>query len=106
MCNCKKCERFVKAESIALTTPTEGEQYITITVPSDTVFSDGCWCIGLFTTIPTGVRCAYVTVTNGTDSYEIYKCSGNYWRPCELKCRSILRVEFLSDPAHLVYRGR
>ena len=99
-CNCCNC-RFVKAESIAATTTT-----ITITVPTDTdLTSVGCMRIGLFTSIPTSVSCANVVVTNGTESLNILKNDGDYWRPCKLACRSILRTRVLDDPSHLLIEG-
>lgn len=98
------CKNIIKAESVAITTPTSGESYITITVPSTVSFSEGCYRIGLFTTIPTGISCAYIAITNGTQTANILKCNGNYWRPCELKCRSVLNLIYLDDPAHFLKR--
>lgn len=103
MCNCKNCPRFLKAQSVVVTTPAAGgEDYLTITVADTVDFSEGCYCIGLFTTIPTTVSCCRVVVTNGTDELDILKCDGDYWRPCQLKCRNVLRLRYLSDPAHLL----
>lgn len=104
MCN---CDNFVKAESITLETDaTTSEQYLEITVPATTTFTAGDWAIGLFTTIPNSVKCARISVTNGTDSYDVLRCNGNYWRPCSLRCRSILRCSFLTDPEHLLVHMR
>lgn len=96
------CQNIIRATSVAITTPTSGESYITITVPSTVDFENGCYRIGLFTTIPTTINCARIVITNGTATADVLRCNGNYWRPCELKCRSILKLQYLSDPAHFL----
>lgn len=103
MCNCKN---LIKATSVAITTPTGGgESYITITVPSTVSFTaPGCYRIALYTTIPTTLNCARIVITNGTDTLDVLKRDGNYWRPCQLKCRDILKLQYLDDPAHLLRR--
>lgn len=101
-CNCN-CN-VIRATSVAVTTPEEGEPYITITVPDTVTFSENCLSIGLFTTVPSSISCARIEVTNGTDTVDILKCDGDYWRPCQLKCRSILDCAVLSDPSHLLIR--
>ncbi len=98
MCN---CNNIVKATSVAVVSDLT-EDYIEITVPATVTFDEDCLRIGLFTTIPTTVNCARVVVTNGTDSYNILRCNGNYWRPCQLKCRSVLNCRVFSDPDHLL----
>lgn len=98
------CTQIIKATSVAITTPETGESYITITVPETITFTDGLYRIGLFTTIPTTINCAYIVITNGTQTVNVLKCNGNYWRPCELKCRSILNLIYLDDPAHFLKR--
>ena len=102
------CDNFIKATQITVetTTTTPAEQYIQITVPDDVTFNEGTYCIGLFTTIPNTVNCARIAVTNGTDTYNILKCDGNYWRPCQLRCRSVLKCRFLTDPDHLLITRR
>lgn len=100
-----KCENFIKAQSVAIATQ-ETEQYIQITVPATVTFTEGDWCIGLFTTIPTSINCARVTITNGTDEYPVLKCDGNNWRPCQLRCRSVLNCRFLTDPDHFLITRR
>lgn len=101
MCN---CDNFIKAVSVAVTSELT-EDYLTITVPTTVTFTEGNYCIGLNTTIPTTVSCARVVVTNGTDTVPILKCDGDYWRPCQLRCKSVLRLRYLDDPAHLLIRG-
>ena len=99
-CNCCNC-RSVRAESISASATT-----FTITVPEDTdLTSIGCLRIGIFTTIPNSISCGNVIVTNGTTSLNILKDDGNYWRPCKLSCRSIIRTRVLDDPAHLLIEG-
>lgn len=102
-----KCDNFVKADSITVETDaTTSEEYLQITVPATTDFVAGDWAIGLFTTIPNTVRGARISITNGTDSYDVLRCNGNYWRPCCLKCRSVLRCSFLTDPEHFLVYAR
>lgn len=102
-CNCQNCDRFIRATSVAITT-TATESYFTITVPSTVTFDNGCWCIGLFTTIPNTIQCARIVVTNGTDTVEILKNNGDYWRPCRLCCRTVLKLQYLSDPVHFLIK--
>jgi len=107
MCDYKNCPRFLKAQSVVVTTPAGGgEDYLTVTVADTVTFQEGCYCIGLFTTIPTTINCARIVVTNGTDQLDVLKCDGDYWRPCNLKCRSVLRMSYLSDPAHMLIMRR
>lgn len=99
------CNNFIKATSVVVESTTT-EDYIQITVPATVTFEEGNYCIGLFTTIPSNIQCARIEVTNGTDTYPILKCDGNNWRPCQLRCRSILRLRFLTDPDHLLIMRR
>lgn len=92
---------IIQASSVALTT-TDTETYITITVPDTTTFGNGFYRIALNTTIPTSVNCARIAITNGTDTANVLKCNGNYWRPCQLKCQSVLRLRYLTDPVHFM----
>lgn len=95
--NCNNCRCLIKATSI---TTTGG--VTTITIP-DTDFSTcGFYCIGLFTAIPVGTDCTRVVITSGEATYPIECCDGNYWRPCEIKCRSILKLKFFDDPNHFI----
>ena len=101
-CNCN----IIKATSVELTTPTTGEPFYTITVPATVDLADeGPLNIGLFTSIPSGASCCYVQVTNGTSTLDILRCNGNYWRPCQLKCRSVLHLQVLTDPEHLLIKA-
>ena len=99
-CGC--CPNLIKASSITFDSGTT-----TITVPGNSLTNlSNCQklCIGLFTSIPTGVDCSQVVVTDGTNQYNVYKCNNQYWRPCNLKCRTILVLQYLNDPATLVLR--
>lgn len=101
-CNCN----IIRATSIAIETPETGEAYIQITVPATVTFTEGCYRIGLFTNIPTTLSCAPVQITNGTDEYPVLRCNGNNWRPSQLRCRSVLNLEFLTDPEHFLVSRR
>ena len=103
-CNCA-CN-IIKATAVTVETPETGEAYMQITVPATTVFTEGCYQIGLFTTIPSTVNCASVQISDGTDSYPILRCDGNNWRPAQLKCRSVLNLKFLTDPEHFLIARR
>lgn len=93
------CATKVRATGIAL-----AGGNVTITVPATVTFTDGqLYDIGLFTSIPAGTGCCTIQVTNGTDTYYVMNNAANYFRPCVLRCRSVLRVLFLSDPAHLLH---
>lgn len=98
------CCNYVRATSVTVESPTSGESYWLITVP-DTYEFKGCCCIGLSTTLPTGISCASVQVTNGTDTLNVLKNDGNYWRPCKLGCNSVVHCQYLSDPEHLLIKG-
>lgn len=100
------CCNYVKATSVAVESPTAGESYWSVTVPETTDLStEGCLCIGLATSIPTGLSCGYVQVTNGTEILDVLKSDGDYWRPCSLGCRNVLHLRVLTDPAHLLIKG-
>ena len=103
-CNC--CNyRKTRATSI-VATPDGTDTILTITVPSTVdLTSMGCVDVIIATAIPQSARCCRVSVTNGTQTLNVLKDDGNYWRPCELRCRSILRMRLLTDPIHLLIRG-
>ncbi len=105
--NCYACGCLLKATSIA----TE-DGVTTITVADDTL-SSLCVtqkvCTGIFTSIPTESECNIIRVTDGTTTLTVFnsgRCQGQpcnqRWRPCRLKCRSILVMRYLDDPALLV----
>lgn len=99
-CNCCSiCQNIVPASSV-----TSSGGITTITVPAGTVFQNGnTYCIGIFTTVPVGTNGSQVNVTDGTSTYTIYNKVVNYWRPCcGLRSRTLLKVRFFNDPAHLL----
>ena len=99
-CNCcKACPRLIPVSSV-----TTSGGITTITVPAGTVFTNGnCYCLGLFQTIPAGTNGTQINVTDGTNTYTIFNRNADYWRPCcALRSRTMLRVRFFNDPAHLL----
>ena len=101
-CNCCKCCNLIPVTSITL-----ADGVTTITVPQGTTFENGKnYCLGLFTSIPAGTIGSQVNVTDGVNfGYTIYNKFANYWRPCcGLKSRTILKLRFCNDPAHLILR--
>ena len=98
MSKCIACPNIVSATSIVT-----ANGVTTITVPSTFIPSVcNCYCILLRVPIPTGTECNSIVVTNGTSTWSILICNGNNYRPSKLKCRSILQVKYLSDPAHFL----
>lgn len=94
--SCNSCPNIISASSITLS-----EGVYTITVPSTfTPTVCNIYCILLRTPIPTGSNCNSVVVTNGSATWNVLVNNGNNWRPCELKCRSILQLKYFDDPAH------
>lgn len=97
MCCCKY-PRKVRAESVAVATGTT-----TITLPSTTEINGGdVLNIGLYTAIPVGTNGTPISITNGTVTGDLLVENGNYFRPKPLLARTILQVQFFSDPVHFV----
>lgn len=98
-CDCSICPNIIPASSVAV-----ADGVTTITIPAGTTLQNGTnYCIGLFTTIPAGTNGSQVNVTDGTNTYTIFNKVANYWRPCcGLRSRTMLKVRFLNDPAHLL----
>lgn len=73
----------------------------TITVPTSVTINSGDIVdIQLFTSIPDNTDGAELEITNGTLTASIMNGNGNYLRFYPLTSRTILRVQFLSDPNH------
>ena len=73
----------------------------TITIPAEPTFSPGeIIDIQLYTAIPDGTDGTTLSVTNGTINAFVMAANGNYYRPLPLRSRTILRVQYLDDPAH------
>lgn len=75
-----------------------------ITIPTTTPNINKCLWIDLRVAIPLGTSCTRVQIVNGSDTLDVEVTDGNYWRPCELRCRSILVLQYFDDPAHYVIR--
>lgn len=98
-CNCAICPRIIPASNVDVT-----DGVTTITIPSGTVFQNGsCYCIGLFTTIPSATNGTQVNITDGTNTYTVFNRLANHWRPCcGLRSRTMLKLKFFNDPNHFL----
>lgn len=86
----------IRASSIAV-----ADGVTTITLPaSPTIESGNVIDVLLATTIPTGTDGTSISITNGTVTGSLMNGNGNYLRPYPLTSRTVLRVQYLSDPAH------
>lgn len=86
---------------VRATTVTATAGAVTITVPATVVMTSGdVFDIGLYTSIPEGTDGATVSITNGTQTGFVMAPNGDYFRPRPLTSRSIIRVQWFSDPAH------
>ncbi|MFI3251883.1 MAG: hypothetical protein R3Y60_01955 [bacterium] len=47
--------------------------------------------------IPNTSKCLRITVTDGDTDLPIY-VNNQYFRPCQLKCHSVLNVKYKADP--------
>lgn len=73
----------------------------TITIPSTAEINSGDIVdIQLFTSIPDGTDGAQLSITNGTLTASVMNGNGNYLRFYPLTSRTVLRVQYLSDPNH------
>jgi len=74
----------------------------TISIPTTTVINDGeIVDILLATSIPAGTEGAELVISNGgTISSSVMNGNGNYLKFYPLTCRTVLRVQYLSDPVH------
>ena len=96
-CNC--CDVYIPR--IRATTVAVAAGVTTITVPATPEIIDGgVYDILLATTIPDGTDGTQLSVTNGTVTGSVMNGNGNYFRPLPLRSRTILRVQYLADPAH------
>ena len=86
----------IRATSVAVTAGVA-----TITIPATATINSGDIVdIQLFTSIPDGTDGAELEITNGTLTASVMNGNGNYLRFYPLTSRTILRVQFLSDPNH------
>lgn len=73
----------------------------TITVgATPEIIDGGVYDIVLSTAIPDGTDGTQLSITNGTVTGNVLNGNGNYFRPLPLRSRTVLRVQFLSDPSH------
>lgn len=73
----------------------------TITVPETPTISVGDVVdILLATAIPDGTDGTQISITNGTVTGNLMNGNGNYLRLYPVTSRTVLRVQYLSDPAH------
>lgn len=73
----------------------------TITVPETPTISVGDVVdILLATAIPDGTDGTQISITNGTVTGNLMNGNGNYLRLYPVTSRTILRVQYLADPAH------
>ncbi len=99
--NCCNC--LLRAKSV-----TEASGVTTITVEDGSITGlcvNQVVEIGLFASLPNTARCNRIIVTDGTTKRAVYNglvdCIGKasqYWRPCALKCRSVLVLHEHQDP--------
>lgn len=99
-CCCKYPKR-IRAASVAV-----AGGVTTITLPATPAISAGDVIDVLIATpIPDGTNGSSVSITNGTVTGELMVCNGNYYRPRPILSRTILRVQYFSDPEHFQYIG-
>lgn len=73
----------------------------TITVPETPTISVGDVVdILLATAIPDGTDGTQISITNGTVTGNLMNGNGNYLRLYPVTSRTVLRVQYLADPAH------
>lgn len=93
------CCKFPKRLRASSVTTTGGAT--TITVPGSPAINAGDLVdVQLYTAIPDGTDGTTLTITNGTQTGFVMACDGNYYRPLPLRSRTILKVQWLDDPAH------
>lgn len=95
-CKCKPCIPQIRATTVAVATGTT-----TITLPATPeIVAGDVVDILLATAIPDGTDGTQISITNGTVTGNLLNGNGNYFRPYPLTSRSVLRVQYLGDPAH------
>lgn len=86
---------------IRATTVANAAGATTITIPATpALVAGGIYDILLATAIPAGTDGSTVSITNGTETGFVMVGNGNYFRPLPLRSRTVLRVQWLSDPDH------
>ena len=100
-CKCIPNIPKLKASSVAV-----ASGVTTITVASSPEITAGEVAdVILSTAVPDGTDGTQITVTNGTVSGSLMNGNGNYLRLYPLTSRTVLRVQYLDDPAHFQIIG-
>lgn len=95
-CECKPSIPKIVASSVAVTAGVA-----TVTIPATPAINDGDVVdIILATLVPEGTDGAQISITNGTITASVMNGNGNYLRFFPLTSRTVLRVQYLDDPAH------
>ena len=97
----RRCEFEENIAKIRATSVTVTGGVATITIPATSEINNGDIVdIQLFTSIPDGTDGAQLSITNGTLTANVMNGNGNYLRFYPLTSRTVLRVQYLSDPSH------
>lgn len=100
-CECRPFVPRIRASSVAVASGTT-----TITLPaSPTIETGEVLDVLLATAIPNGTDGTVVEITNGTVTGDLLNGNGNYLRLYPLTSRTVLRVQYLADPAHFQIIG-
>ena len=96
-CFCEPNFPKIRVESIAI-----ADGVATLTIPTTAVINDGDIVdVQLFTSIPDGTDGAEIIISNGgTVASPVMNGNGKYLRLSPITSRTILRVQYLSDPDH------
>ena len=104
---CKGC--VLKAQSI-----TSAEGITTVTVESGALMNlcRGEYVqVGIFTNIPLESQCNEIQITDTEMRFTVFNSGScpkqpcnQYWRPCRLRCRTILVLQYLDDPEVFVLK--
>ncbi len=93
---CNSSITKIKASSVAV-----ADSVTTVTLPASTAISSGDVIdVILATAIPSGTDGTQISITNGTVTASLMNGNGNYLRAYPLTSRTVLRCQYLSDPAH------
>lgn len=90
------CIPRYRAESVVVATGVT-----TITLPATATIENGQIIdVLLATAIPDGTDGTQISITNGTVTGNLMNGNGNYLRPYPLTSRTVIRCQYLGDPAH------
>ncbi len=95
-CNCISCIPLIRAASVAV-----ASGVTTITLPAAPAVSSGDVIdVLIAVAVPSGTDGTQISITNGTVTGSVMNGNGNYLRAYPLTSRTVLRVQYLDDPAH------